>query len=474
MPASVAGETVKRATKRAAAANTAAKAPPRSGPFQPFFLKPFPVRAAFEVGTGGLVSVAVARVDAAKGAIRDHLWHSQLPLTLKPFPGTALVDAASKEDVVSKVSLLQAALRTNVKGTTELAGLLTWPFSAAPNGTEVAAELTRRLQIPFRVAPSPDADPKFLPRLVFDAYVAATQTLDASNFMAVCEVPPTEGVGIDLIAQQGPADAGAAVVGEERDGRERPFDPAFPAPRAARGAETSTTALIDVSAPPTLLRVRLPVSTALAHRVLVAEVQRRAAAYRPTMSPNPVLRGEWIATRDALQRMVAAALPPWATARSARGCVIAGASPNGGLLNIAARISGKQQLPLDALEVQTEFHYCGQTDVLIGENYPNPHLVLPQAALASALMRALRTHRLHYISEISCAHALLVAPQFWARADPAGLEARVRSENPELMRQRRFAFPHQVWHRADPNGPAEAGFRYQTFQPAREPGTGAI
>ena len=112
-------------------------------------------------------------------------------------------------------------------------------------------------------------------------------------------------------------------------------------------------------------------------------------------------------------RMIAATLPQWVKEKSASGGVICGASVNGGLLNIAARVSQQQHSSLEHLEANAEHQYCGLTDTLL-DAYPEPSRVMSSAALGAALMRALETPRIHYLPDVSIAHALLVSEALWA------------------------------------------------------------
>lgn len=168
--------------------------------------------------------------------------------------------------------------------------------------------------------------------------------------------------------------------------------------------------------PQRLVEYRLPVAVQDAHRLCITTIQHRPAAlyHLHRSSPNPVQRGEFTALRDLLAEMIRPALPAWVRRKAVLGGVIAGTSFNGGLLNLAARVSQRSSIPREHLEVNAEHAFCGLTDVLLGQNFPHPGMVLPSAALASALFRVLETPRVHYIPEVSTAVGLLLQPQLWS------------------------------------------------------------
>lgn len=173
------------------------------------------------------------------------------------------------------------------------------------------------------------------------------------------------------------------------------------------------------SLPPTLVEHRLPLSVPEAHRLCITTVQHRSPELYQLhrSSPNPVLRTEFIALRDLLEAALTPMLPTWVKRKSLLGGMIGGTSFNGGMLNIAARVAQKAPIPLDHLEVHAEYHFCGLTDVLLAENFPHPGTVLPSAALASALGRALKTPRFCYLPEVTTAVGLLVQPGLWMTAE---------------------------------------------------------
>ncbi|CCW64006.1 unnamed protein product [Phytomonas sp. EM1] len=194
-----------------------------------------------------------------------------------------------------------------------------------------------------------------------------------------------------------------------------------------------------------LLEFRLPVDVAQAHRYSVVEIQRRDAAsyHLHGSSPNPMLATEWASLCSMLERLITPTLPKWVRRKSGLGGVIAGTSFNGGMLNLAARVSQRMPISLDHLEVHAQHHFCGLTDVLLTANFPNPLLVLPSVALAAALMRALQTPRISYLPELSIAAALLTQPSLWIYERRRTVrEALSRYEYHQSMQHRFFPRPH--------------------------------
>lgn len=53
------------------------------GIFQNMHVNPFPIRAAIDIGTGGVMSLCVGRVDAANLGVMKLMYQTQLPLLLE-------------------------------------------------------------------------------------------------------------------------------------------------------------------------------------------------------------------------------------------------------------------------------------------------------------------------------------------------------------------------------------------------------
>ena len=372
------------------------------------------MRAAFDIGTGGAITAVVARVDAAQQQIRETLYFTQLPLSLGFIAGTNTLTPDSAADVNAKLHMLMGTLST-FKAVSEFAGILSGTLRSADNAPLLAKRWTREHKVALSVA-ADDAE-----RLEFDGYVAATHALHKDNVLVIIENELT--YMIELVGLMSDADSGSS---------------------------------------PALLKCAIPLTALNAHRLLITEVQRRNAEhYHVAQSPNPVQRGEYISLRSLLEKAISPMLPTWVHDKSRRECVIAGTSHNGGMLNIAARASRQSMISLEHLQMAAEHQHCGLTDVLLGENYPNPYHVLPQIALCEALMRAMKTVRIQYLPEVSTAHGILLSPQYWAQGKEGDLMAAAHSKsNQEMLRQRAFDMPHQARHRSNPNAPPNSGTKY--------------
>lgn len=153
-------------------------------PYTPIYAKPFPVRAAIEVGCGGLATLAVGRVDARQGALKELLFQNQLPLDISVVEhdrdGVGHRDASPSSsstslstnvesrykslspetirDVFDQVRQLLLSLQNvhnsvSVAGISEFSGLLTWPFYDCPRDQmrDLASALTKEFKVDFRV-----------------------------------------------------------------------------------------------------------------------------------------------------------------------------------------------------------------------------------------------------------------------------------------------------------------------------------
>jgi hypothetical protein len=408
--------------------------------FSPLNINAYPIRAAFEIGTANAITLTVARVDVRASAVRDTLYHTQLPLAVRVQPRSGLLDEASAADVVSKLRTLEGAVgRMNV---TEKAGIMTAPFDSVANAEALRRAWTKEFKVDLRLAcelpgggASDGADwgaDGALGRMAFLSYAAAAQHMRPENLLVLVERGGAEGHRLELIGMS--SDEEVSTLG---------------VPAGSR------------------LCARLPLTTPLVHRQLVTDVQRRAAgSYHAAASPNPVTRGEFVTLRRIVEAATAPALPAWVTRRREADASIVGTGANGGLLNIAARGAGKAAIPLEHLEVTAEFHLCGLTDVLLAENYPAPQLVVAQLALAAGTLRALRCKRATYVPDVALTHAVLVDGAFWAQGRRAALEAALEDE-PLQRKQRVFNRPHQAGSRFSPTSVWLGDKQSQIRQPMR-------
>lgn len=395
----------------------------KGAPFGNITLRPFPVRAAFDIGTDGHLSLAIGRVDATHRSIRDLLHHVQLPLHLQYQAATRrpMIDESTQRDIVTKMRILQGVLkRPQFRGVTEVGGLLSYPLCHCDNAADFAAELCKEFKVNMKVltksyVPSGDLWGGAMEQhqvtrdgqgieydlniLKFQSAAASSRCVARHRMLYVNERTPHGVIEVSGVAHHNAAESlrleETAFAAQAVEGREKPA----------------------------LLTYRLPVTAIDAHRILLGDVQRRDADVAnapldqkgvPSHSPNPVLRTEFRRLVAALEGMIAPTIPQWVTEKSMSGGVICGDSTNGGLLNVGSRVTQHTMMSLERLVNNAEFHYCGLTDVLIGENYPYPQLVVPQAALCVAVLRSLHTPRLHYLTDMSPAFALLVSRELWA------------------------------------------------------------
>jgi hypothetical protein len=434
------------------------------------FTKPFPIRAAFELGTQGALNCVVARMDAKQNAVQDKVYSIQLPLLLQTNSATGRLTKDSKADIFRNMEAVMCEIQKRRIGVSEFAGLLTWPFPLLSNLNELQLELTKQFQVQF-VTPqelqstvpggtkrakrkglqkpiaeaergTPYSDEEILERLSLDSYAAASRSLNKYNLIVLSE----------SFAPSTPASASVEFLSLEENVASTQLDTEG---KRQRGAEYSTKKWESSLHSPgrdSMLKFTLPFGTYHVHRLLLTEIQRRnPSQYTTRSSPNPVLGHEFVACREALYKMIEDVLPAWVKEKSKQGCQFACAGPNGGLFNVAARVCGKEQMSLTHLEVKGQYHYSGLTDVLIGENYPNPHLVIPQTILACSLMRAMSTMRMSYCPDVNLAYGLLVHPGLWQFRRQDGLEKELQEEKAWYLHQRWNNEPQQSRDRFSPN-----------------------
>ena len=338
----------------------------------------FPVRAALEIGCGGLATLVVARVDAKLNAIKDMIFETQVPVHLKVDESTGELTETSLADVRNKLLALTAAAHSYNYGVAEMAGLLTWPFSSLSNKGDVLQDLVANSKINLKLLSS-GCEEEELVLLAFRGHAAAAKCLKWENMLLISE---SQGDGKVEIVGVSPNEGSIEV-------------------------QRYTVPLIPVDV----------------HRLLLREIQKRPAQLlHDASSPNPVLRGEAVALRKLVSGMLEPTVPEWVVEKSSRGGVICGSSYNGGVLNIGARITARSMVPLEHLDLGIEHQLCGLTDVLIGHNFPTPHLIVPQAVFCSCIMRCLKTPRVHYLHQASIAQAILIDPSYWVYSRKEELE----------------------------------------------------
>lgn len=133
-------------------------------------LKPFPLRAAIDIGGGGMVALCIARVDVKAGAVQKILYQTQLPLHLEPIPispsptrwdkrqdassSLFALGEASITDMLNKMEILSGAMDHHHRqfgGVDERAAVLTWPVCLSENAEAIATHLERRFRLRARV-----------------------------------------------------------------------------------------------------------------------------------------------------------------------------------------------------------------------------------------------------------------------------------------------------------------------------------
>ncbi|KPI84159.1 hypothetical protein ABL78_6784 [Leptomonas seymouri] len=515
------------------------------GIFQSQHIKPFPVRAAIDIGTGGVMSLCIGRVDARVGAVQRLMYQTQLPLYLeKSHPtcssdNTFTLSERTADDVKRKMRVLHGVMRRNAfEGLSERAAVLSWPLCLAANAKSLANELTREFKVDVRVlgdtfnvqwppsvigASAPvgnhqgereaavltqsalttagrraaPADASLSPRqgedrlkallrsaasakkanstsesasiqqtaasshpadlraqvdqLAFLSHAAASQCVAPQRLLVLSEDPQRGvrllGMGVSPAAEV--ADLLEAAESAEAVAKLRSIAFAEPiVPRrtatagdglpsfdhqdgqqyaaARRSASGSVVPVVDAHEGLCLVEHTLPVDVASAHRYCITHIQRRPPESYGlhTSSPNPMLPEEFSALRFVMSESIRHGLPRWVTRKSQLGGMLVSTSHNGGLFNIAARVSQQTNISLDHLEVHAQHHFCGLTDVMLAENFPNPLLVLPSAALSAAILRALESPRMRYVPEVSVAAALLVQPSLWLASRAAEVRRR--------------------------------------------------
>lgn len=314
--------------------------------------------------------------------------------------------------------------------------------------------------------------------LAFLAHAAVSQCIAPQRLLVLSE-DPQRGVRVlglntsaavevsDLLEGADSADAVAKLksiaFGDEKPGGASSLSTApqgngsFPFERKTAAAlpymSPASGSMVPVDAPHKglgLIEHTFPVDVATAHRYCITHVQRRPAESYGlhTSSPNPLLADEFTALRNMLAEGIAHDLPRWVRRKSQLGGMLVATSHNGGLFNTAARVAQQTQLSLDHLEVHAQHHFCGLTDVLLAENFPNPLMVLPAAALTAALLRALSSPRMTYVPELSVAAALLVQPSLWLASRSAEVRQRLSRDpfyaaHTSAQRGRVFERPHR-------------------------------
>ncbi|GET85536.1 hypothetical protein, conserved [Leishmania tarentolae] len=248
---------------------------------------------------------------------------------------------------------------------------------------------------------------------------------------------------------------GAFTAAHAQKPQQAPLPPASLSRNAFQGPVdgASSDATAAAASRMRLLEHPLPVDVAGAHRYCITKIQRRPPESYSlhTSSPNPLLADEFAALRGLLGGMMQSTLPAWVRRKAQLGGVLCGTSYNGGLLNVAARVSQQTHISLEHLEVHAQYHFCGLTDVLLAESFPNPLLVLPSAALMAAVLRSLESPRITYLPEVNVAAALLVQPSLWVHARATEVRARLARDpfygpSTATQRGRIFHRPHRKDH----------------------------
>lgn len=482
-------------------AASAVRQSPPFGVFQDAHIKPFPVRAAFDIGTGGFVSLAIGRVDAQHHAIQTLLHHQRVAVRLEyerrvvpsdrtdggsdPSSSRRCISAATITDIRTKLRLLTGVLkRMEFRGINEVAGMLTYPLCACDNAAEFCAALEKEFQIRLVVVGHPltkegkkvaSGDRGVVPtvppaawmaHLGFTAAAAASQCV-ARHRMICIEEAERHGTitlcGWDHRSVLKDNGGGETTQREHAQRLGECDEDAFlriatnKTSTAVSGQSSGHDENIVHQGPMAFNRHVLPLTTNDVQRLLLVNVQRRhlptgvLEAQQLLSSPNPVQRREWNEVVSLCARMLSATMPAWVKEKSSSGGVICGASSNGGLLNIVARVSQQVDCSLYHLETQAEHHYCGLTDTLL-DAFPEPERVLSSAALGSALMRALETPRIRYLPDVSVAHALLVWTGLWANDNRVAIRKALGKETFFTQRHttRSFAPPKDKNYRGQP------------------------
>ncbi|RNF07737.1 hypothetical protein TraAM80_03184 [Trypanosoma rangeli] len=511
------------------------------GVFQNVHVNPFPVRAAIDIGTGGMISMTVGRVDAAHNAVRDFIYQTQLPLHLVSAntdsalgasvhasysfgtpPASFVLSETTRTDIRNKMRMLHGALRRDqYDGVSERTAVISWPLCHATDVMSLAEELTREFKVDVRVLGntfqvdtlSYNTEPALgaeratnpLRKAAKDRAIQVKQsnggddslqllmqqivlrrekrrgrrcsTADEDsrhlNAAAVSAVPPKR--QLEQLAFLAHAAVSKCVAPQRMlvlaEDRHRGL--------CILGADTgetdemdedSTNALVLHTAAESsgVLLHSLPVDIPTAQRLLLTAVQHRAegpAGSEERRSPNPVLREELRHLRHLLEEMIRPTLPAWVHHKSRAGGLICGSGFNGSVLNLAARVAQRTNVTREHLDTHAEMHYCGLTDVLLAVNYPDPTTVLPSAAIASALMRALDTNRFEYLPEVSIAAALLVQPSLWMYDRREKVRATLQKKKffSGCVGQRTFRRPHA---RENPAAPPESSWQLnQSWNP---------
>lgn len=129
------------------------------GVFQNIHLRPHILRAAIDLGSGGVASLCVARVDVKARAIEKVLYHVQLPLNLEAFleaeptAGQFALSEQTAHHITSTMEIISGVLKRfgSEGGVDERAAVLTWPLCAASNSQTIARDLTQRFKVNVKV-----------------------------------------------------------------------------------------------------------------------------------------------------------------------------------------------------------------------------------------------------------------------------------------------------------------------------------
>jgi hypothetical protein len=386
---------------------------------------PFPVRTAVDIGTGSAITLTVARVDARARAIRDVLYHTAVPLQLD-WRAPGVLDQATWPAVTNALRMIMTSARSKQPTISEFAAVVALPTVGAGQAITTWRR-EQKMRIHFHGMAATDSlplrsqhDPKFGPNspflennvadavegfdaLAFAAAAAAAKALKPDNVLVLRE----RHQAIDIFGLE-VARSGETATGFVKD-RE-----ALGALLNRRPGSASRRDVAQVTKGyGRVLHCELPMSSQLAHVRMVRDVQHRPNATE-TASPNPCQRSEYVTLATALAKELQRAVMPWVVDRLQANAPIVCFGGNGSVWNIAARAARKVQVSQDLVHTAAQFQFCGQTDVLLGANMPNPHLIIPQLALFTAICAALQTPRIEYLPHVARTHAMLVDDGFWA------------------------------------------------------------
>jgi hypothetical protein len=425
----------------------AAERPEVERGFQALRFNPYPVRAAVDIGTGDAVTLTVARVDARAAAIQDVLYHTSVRLALRWKDGGVL-DPLCWPGVTNAVRMIVASGRSKGRFA-ELTTMLSLPAA----GAEPAVALWRKetkCRLHFRAQPPHCAavvtklrtrmDPVITTgspfwegaghdvsahaatqRIAFAATAAVAKSLNPSSVLVLHETASSIDItglerafgGDDNVGDRPPRDGAVPPAGRRDSDYDEidEHDSSFVRPQRSMPAQQHP--LVPLHGYGNVLTASLPLNSVSAHAMMLQQVQRRPSA-GPKASPNPCTKGEYATLRDMIHKEVERALPEWVLERLRLDAPIVAHGGNGSVWNIAARAARQTLASRDRVDMAALHQYAGLTDVLIGTNLPNPHLVVPQLALFTGLCAAMRTTRIDYLPDVALTHAMLVEDAFWA------------------------------------------------------------